>query len=59
MYKPWKGHLEGKRCPTSVKKTNYGYYPLTTLPESNIAPENGWLEYEFPFGMAYFQGRVD
>ena len=20
----------------------------------NIAPENGWLEDEFPFGMAYF-----
>ena len=26
-----------------------------TLPETNIAPENGWLEYYFPFGMAYFQ----
>jgi len=24
-------------------------------PETNIAPENGWLEYQFPFGMAYFQ----
>ena len=23
-----------------------------------MAPENGWLEYEFPFGMAYFQGRT-
>ena len=22
----------------------------------NIAPENGWLEDEFPFGKAYFQG---
>ncbi len=22
------------------------------LPETNIAPENGWLEDEFPFGMA-------
>ena len=29
-----------------------------TLPETNIAPENGWLEYSFPFGMAYFQGRT-
>ena len=29
---------------------------LVTLPETNIAPENGWLEDEFPFGMAYFQG---
>ena len=26
-----------------------------TLPETNIAPENGWLEYYFPIGMAYFQ----
>ena len=29
-----------------------------TLFETNIAPENGWLEYEFPFGMPYFQGRT-
>ena len=27
-----------------------------TLPETNIAPENGWLEYEFRFGKAYFLG---
>ena len=27
-----------------------------TLPETNIAPENGWLEYWFPFGMADFSG---
>ena len=27
-----------------------------TLPEANMAPENGWLEDEFPFGKAYFQG---
>ena len=29
-----------------------------TLPETNIAPENGWLEYHFPIGMAYFQGLL-
>ena len=29
-----------------------------TLPETNIAPENGWLEHCFPFGRAYFQGRA-
>ena len=29
-----------------------------TLPETNIfAPKNGWLEYYFPIGEAYFQGR--
>jgi len=26
-----------------------------TLPETNIAPENGWLENYFPLGKAYFQ----
>ena len=31
---------------------------VSTLPETNIAiaPKNGWLEYYFPFGKAYFQG---
>ena len=27
-----------------------------TLPETNVAPENGWLEDYFPIGEAYFQG---
>ena len=31
---------------------------MVTLPETNIAPENGWLEYYFPIGMAYFQVRT-
>ena len=26
-----------------------------TLPKTNIAPENGWLEDYFPFGKANFQ----
>ena len=30
--------------------------PRVTLPETNIAPTNGWLEYYFPIGEAYFQG---
>ncbi len=30
-----------------------------TFPETNIfAPKNGWLEYYFPIGEAYFQGRT-
>ena len=29
-----------------------------TLPETNIAPENGWLEYYFPIGKAHFQGLL-
>ena len=27
-----------------------------TLPETNIAPKNGWLEYYFPIAKAYFSG---
>ena len=27
-----------------------------TVSETKIAPENGWLEAQVPFGMAYFQG---
>ena len=29
-----------------------------TLPKTNIASENGWLEDEFPFRKAYFQVRA-
>ena len=29
-----------------------------TLPETNIAPKNGWLEYYFPIGEAYFHGLM-
>ena len=29
-----------------------------TLPETNIAPKNGWFQYYFPIGKAYFQGRT-
>ncbi len=29
-------------------------HDTVTLPETNIAPENGWLEYYLPFGILYF-----
>ena len=29
---------------------------ILTLPKTNIVPENGWLEDNFPFRKAYFQG---
>ena len=29
-----------------------------TLPKTNIAPTNGWLEDYFPFGKVTFQGRT-
>ena len=31
---------------------------MVTLPKTNIAPENGWLEYYLTIGKAYFQGRT-
>ena len=34
---------------------NEDVYPIT-LPETNIAPKNGWLEYYFPIGDALFSG---
>ena len=49
MYTPENERLEPKI--TRLKRK-------TTLPETNIAPENGWLEYYFPIGMAYFSGAM-
>ena len=40
-----------RRLSDKVVKQTYNY-----LWKFNIAPENGWLEDEFPFGKAYFQG---
>ena len=40
----------------TLGKTNRGGHKAIILPETNMAPENGWLEYLSPFGMAYFQG---
>ena len=34
---------------------NYTLEIQHTLPATNIALENGWLEYQFPSGMTYFQ----
>ncbi len=30
----------------------------STLPETNTAPENGWLEYYFPIGDGLFSGDM-
>ena len=38
------------------KKILYKQWFFDTLTKFNIAPENGWLEYYFPIGEAYFQG---
>ena len=46
-------NLQGEDSPVKISK-GLKIHP-DTLPETNIAPQNGWLEYYFPFGMAYFQ----
>ena len=40
----------------TASHTVFKWPMLCTLPETNISPENRWLEEEFPFGMANFQG---
>ena len=50
--------LEGLVHPPWKRSLAVILHPKCTLPETNIAPENEWLEDEFPFGMAYFQRRT-
>ena len=48
----------GVRWKTVSKMSHEEKNRPDTLPETNIAPKNGWLEYYFPIGEAYFQGRT-
>ena len=48
------GHKVGVSSRSLFKWSDM--YNPCTLPETNIAPEYGWLEYYFPIGEAYFQG---
>ena len=43
------------KCPVKLQIADVGFEKVFTLPEINMAPENGWLEDEFPFGMAQLQ----
>ena len=64
MFKRWSfiGVMVGAHQKKGYSNTYLiGYLDVCgslTLPETHIAPKNGWLEYEFPFGMAYFQVRT-
>ena len=40
---------------SSFLETHVFIAVVTTLPKTNIAPENRWLEDEFPFGVASWQ----
>ena len=42
--------------PVGENRKSWDQEKWVTLPETNIAPKNGWLEYYFPIGKAYFQG---
>ena len=52
----WDPRSQKHNNPGSDWNPGQGDNPIYTLPETNIAPENGWLEYYFPIGDAYFQG---
>ena len=57
-WKLWTSHKIN--CHPSSKNIYVREKPVlgNTLPETNIAPTNGWLEYYFPIGEVYFQGRA-
>ena len=40
------------------RNLNQQLKPTVTIPETNIVPQDGWLEDYFPIGEAYFQGRT-
>ena len=55
--------MHARQTPfSSLEELNSCLFTLTlqgtTLPESNIGPENGWLEYEFPFWDGLFLGAM-
>ncbi len=67
----WRNHVQKQATASCFVKdpheTKYSWHlkdpsintlKIYTLPETNIAPENGWLEYYFPIGEAYFQGLL-
>ena len=69
IFKKWRHKSKKSSTPKNffepnipkISKQNLYYTWISTmtrnptLPETNIAPENGWLEDVFPFGKAYFQ----
>ena len=50
--------LGPKQSLQSIEHRHVYIYIWYILPETNIAPENGWLEYYFLFWKAYFQVRT-
>ena len=59
--RPERGDIRGLRAPSeNVGKHNLGrtFQVLPSLKVTTKATENQWLEDEFPFGIAYFQGRT-
>ena len=53
----WRVRWRGRQVDGFWWLMNGGYWGLTP-PKFNIAPEEWWLENEFPFGIGYFRGYV-
>ena len=43
---------------TSLGEHSWSLLSVIILPETNVAPKNGWLEMYFPIGEVYFQVRT-
>ena len=43
---------------TSLGEHSWSSLSVIILPETNVAPKNGWLEMYFPIGEVYFQVRT-
>ena len=51
----FQSHWNEGRLKPQLFETMKWFPKIDTLPKTNIAPENGLLEYQFPFGKAHFQ----
>ena len=52
-----KGEIHGLNVAVLVIYVGIQGCVTSTPPETNLAPKNGWLEYYFPIGEAYFHSR--
>ena len=56
LHFPYQRLLKGEHDQRNTKPNKYLTNRLPSLKLTAKAPENGWLEYYFPFGKLYFQG---
>ena len=50
--------MDGNIASKNIKQLPSGQCRTSTLPETNIAPENGWLDVFFPLRNGLFSGAM-